>query len=50
MYPFATTVPTLAISMIYCIWRAYTRDQDRKRSRLCERVALMLWVAAAQMS
>jgi hypothetical protein len=48
MNPFITTVPTLAVSAIYCIWQAYIRDQERRRILLRERVALMLWVVAMQ--
>ena len=48
MQPFITTVPTLAVSVIYCLWQAYARDQQRRRTLLHERVAFMLWTAAMQ--
>jgi hypothetical protein len=48
MQPFITTAPTLAVSVIYCIWQAYARDQQRRRALLHERVAFMLWTLATQ--
>jgi hypothetical protein len=41
-----TTVPTLLVSAIYCLWAAYHRERIRRERTLCERVAYMLWVAA----
>jgi hypothetical protein len=46
MNPFATSVTTLAVSMIFCLWQGYRRDQQRRQRRLRQRVAYMLWVAA----
>jgi hypothetical protein len=40
--------PTVAVSLIYCIWTAYRRFWRRRRRLLCERVAYMLWVMAHQ--
>ena len=39
-------MPTLAVAIIYCIWRwAHEQEMSRHR-RLRERVAYMLWSAA----
>jgi hypothetical protein len=49
MQVLTTTVPTLALSTIYCLYQFYLRDlARRKRVQLCERVAYMLWVAAQE--
>lgn len=40
------TIPTLAISSIYCIWQANRLRQQRRQRILCERVTYMLWVLA----
>jgi hypothetical protein len=39
-------VPTLAVSVIYCIWSRYSRYEMTRRRRLCERLAFLLWCAA----
>jgi hypothetical protein len=45
------SVPTLSVSLIYCIWHAYARHQLRQhRQRLQERVAWMLWVMAQRVA
>jgi hypothetical protein len=48
MQPFSSSVATLAVSTIYCIWRAYTTAQGRKEQTLRERVTYMLWSMAEQ--
>jgi hypothetical protein len=48
MQLFISTMPTLTISTIYCIWQAYVRFQLRQDSVLRERVTHMLWMAAMQ--
>jgi hypothetical protein len=40
------SVPTLAVSLIYCCWSTYFRALLRRDRVLRERVAYMLWVAA----
>jgi hypothetical protein len=41
-----TVMPTLAVSVVFCIWSAYRRASLQQRRRLHERVAYMLWIAA----
>ena len=48
MNPLAVSLPTLAVSTIFCLWQAYQRDRLRRRRVLCQRVARLLWVAAWQ--
>jgi hypothetical protein len=48
MAALATTFPLLAVSSIYCLWRAYLVDRLRRERTLRRRVAYMLWVAAGQ--
>jgi hypothetical protein len=44
------TLPTLAVSTIYCVWFAYQRTRLLQQQRvLRERVAYMLWMVASQM-
>jgi hypothetical protein len=50
MQPLLVTVPTLAVSTIYCLWAAYFRCQHHRRRLLCERVAYLLWVIAERMA
>jgi hypothetical protein len=46
MHPLLCSVPTLAVSLIFCLYQSY-RDQVRWRQRrLRERVTYMLWVMA----
>ncbi len=42
------SVPTLAISAIYCLWHHHGEHQRRRERRLRARVAYMLWVMANQ--
>jgi hypothetical protein len=46
MHPLLASVPTLAVSAIFCIWHAYQKARLRKERILRERVAYMLWVMA----
>ncbi len=48
METLALSSPTLAVSVIYCIWGAYTRVAAQRERVLRERVAHMLWVAATR--
>jgi hypothetical protein len=45
-----SSVPTLAVSAIYCVWYAYQANKIRRDRVLRERVAYMLWVAAEQIA
>jgi hypothetical protein len=47
MNPLVTSMATLAVSTIFCLWQAYHQDQQRRQRRLRERVAYMLWRAAS---
>jgi hypothetical protein len=42
------TLPTLAVSLIYCLWQAYYRARLLRERRIRERVAYMLWVSARE--
>lgn len=42
------SVPTLAISTIYCLWHQQMLRQQRRQRRLRERLTYMLWVMANQ--
>jgi hypothetical protein len=46
MQAIISTVPTLAVSVIYCLWYAHLRVRLAHQHRLRERVAYMLWVMA----
>jgi hypothetical protein len=47
MQPLFVTLPTLAVSAIYCLWSAHLRHELRRRRRvLCDRLAYLLWVVA----
>jgi hypothetical protein len=41
-------VPTLAVSVVYCLWNGYRIANDQRIRKLRERVAFMLWVAASE--
>ena len=43
-------LPTLAVSVIYCVWQAYVRAQLRREGVLRERVAYMLWIVASRIA
>jgi hypothetical protein len=49
MQPFAYAMPTVTVSVIYCIYNAYMRLAQRKEQVLRERVSEMLWSVAMQM-
>ncbi len=50
MGPLGAAVPTLCVSVIYCLWSVCLRHRLRLRDRaLRERVAYMLWVMATRM-
>ena len=48
MQPLLTSLPTLAVSVLYCVWNAYRLAQLRQQRKLSERVAYMLWVIATE--
>ncbi len=48
LQPIFAALPTLAVSMVYCFYRAYALIQKQRQKRLRERVAWMLWVMAEQ--
>jgi hypothetical protein len=41
-------MPTVTVSLIYCIWNAYARIAQRREQVLRERVSEMLWSIAMQ--
>ena len=47
MNPLVASMATLAVSVIFCVWRAYSRTQQRRQRQLRQRVAYMLWMAAS---
>jgi hypothetical protein len=46
MPPLLCSVPTFAVSLIYCCYHAYRHALLRRDRVLRERVAYMLWVMA----
>jgi hypothetical protein len=47
MHMLAFCYPVVAISIIYCVWRAYRRVELRRRERvLRDRVTFLLWTMA----
>lgn len=46
MQALVCTVPTLAISTIYCLWHLQAAWLRRRERVLCDRVSYMLWVMA----
>jgi hypothetical protein len=46
MNPLATSMATLAVSTIFCLWRAYCQTREQRTRLLRERVAYMIWMAA----
>ena len=42
------TLPTLAVSAVYCLWNGYRIAHLQRLRKLRERVAFMLWVAATE--
>ena len=43
-----TTLPTLAVSAVYCLWNVYRLGHYQRARKLRERVAYMLWVMATE--
>jgi hypothetical protein len=48
MSPIFTMMPTLAVSVIFCLYNAVRQFRLRRVRCLHERVAYMLWVMANQ--
>ena len=48
MSPISLNVAALAVAVIFYTWRAYAVILRKKRTRLRERVAYMLWAMAEQ--
>jgi hypothetical protein len=46
MNPWSISCLTLAVSAIYCIWKAYFGAQQKLQQIIRERVTYMLWVIA----
>jgi len=46
MSPIWSSVAALAVAVIYYVFRAYALVQERKKRKLRQRVAYMLWVMA----
>jgi hypothetical protein len=46
MHVFSLVYPTLAVSLIYCVWHAYARFQTLRVRLLRERICHMLLAAA----
>jgi hypothetical protein len=42
------SLPTLAVSVVYCLWNGYRIAHFQRLRKLRERVAYMLWVAASE--
>ena len=42
------SVPTLAVSAIYCLWHVHGEQLRRRQRILRERVAYMLWIMASR--
>ena len=42
------SLPTLAVSTVYCLWNVYRMAYCQRSRKLRERVAYMLWVMATQ--
>ncbi len=50
MQPLLTSLPTLAVSVLYCVWNTYRAARLQRQRKLCERVAYMLWVVATEVN
>jgi hypothetical protein len=48
MQPIMTNMAALAVAALFYLWRAHYQAQQRRRRILCQRVAYLLWVVAAQ--
>ena len=45
-----SSMPTLAIAALYCLWHHHEKRQRRRERFLRKRVAYMLWVMANQVN
>jgi len=43
-----TTLPTLAVSTVFCLWNLYRSVSLQRTRKLHERVAFLLWVVATR--
>jgi len=50
MQVFVYSVPTLAVSAIYCLWHLQGERMRRRDIQLRQRVAYMLWVMAGEVN
>lgn len=50
MHMLFCSVPTLAVSAIYCLWYHQAQRQQQRTRVLHQRVAYMLWVMASHVS
>jgi hypothetical protein len=46
MFPFLLTTPTLAVSVIFCLYNIVRQARREREHRLRERVTYLLWVMA----
>jgi hypothetical protein len=46
MQPLSGYVATLAVAVLYYVWRGYAQVQVRRQRQLRERVAYLLWVVS----
>jgi hypothetical protein len=46
MQPVFASLPTVAVSAIFCVWNAYRHHLFQRSRVLRERVAYMLWTMA----
>jgi hypothetical protein len=46
MEPLLTSLPCVLVSSIFCMWKHYHQAFLRRKHRLRERVAFLLWVTA----
>jgi hypothetical protein len=47
MQPLLSTLPVMSVTTIFFAWNVYRHMlSERRRRRLCERVAFLLWSAA----
>jgi hypothetical protein len=46
MHTLVCSVPTLALSVIYCLYQTYLRQVWSRQRMLRERITYMLWVMA----
>jgi hypothetical protein len=46
MHPLYSSITTLGVAAIYCVWRSYHSTREQQFGSLHRRVAYMLWTAA----